>query len=240
MQTLDKKSPVPLYYQLYSILLKDINEGSRKVGDVLPTETELMETYGISRATVRQAIIMLVTKGYVERKKSKGTFIKEYEQNVLYKGRIRGFTAETKERQIPLRSIVLDKRIIPASKILSENLKILEGDSVFYIKRLRLINNEPNTLVEDYVPYKLCPDIEKIDFINDSLYETLENRYNIIPHHARRIFESIRPSSRDDIAMLDIIPNSSILFVESFVYLQDNMPLEYYTALVKGKYIVDV
>jgi GntR family transcriptional regulator len=240
LQILDKQSPVPLYYQLYSILLKDINESVYKTGDALPTEVELMETYGISRATVRQAIIMLVNKGYLERKKSKGTFVKEYEQNVIYKGRIRGFTAETKERQIPLRSIVLDKKIIPASGALCGNLKIAEGGLVFYIKRLRLINDEPNTLVEDYVPYYLCPDIEKIDFVNDSLYETLENIYRIIPHHARRIFESFRPSKKDDITALEIPPNSSILFVESFVYLQDNTPLEYYNALVKGKYIVDV
>jgi len=237
---LDKQSPVPLYYQLYSILLKRINDGEYRVGDPLPTEMELMESYSISRATVRQAIAMLVNKGFLERKKSKGTYVKEYDQFVRYKGRVKGFTAESKERSIPFDSKILDRRLIKASKAIGEYLHLKEGDPVFYIRRLRYINGDPNTLVEDYVPYKLCEGIEKMELDNDSLYETLERRFQLVPHHARRVFEGARPSSAEEIEMLGLNPNSTVLAVESFVYMEDGEPLEYYTAMVKGKYIVDV
>lgn len=237
---LDKQSPVPLYYQLYSILLKEIHDGTYRVGEALPTEARLMDAYEISRATVRQAIGMLVNKGYLEGKKSKGTYVKEYEQNVLYKGKVRGFTAETKERQIPLKSVILEKKVMPATKTIQECLGLGEGDLVFYLKRLRYINSEPNTLVEDYLPFKLCNGIEVMSLENDSLYETLEQRFHLLPHHARRIFESVRPSSKEEIELLSLTSTSSILAVESYVYMSNGDCLEYYTARVKGKYIVDV
>ena len=65
VNALDRNSPVPLYYQLYTILLKDINDGVFKPGDMLPTEVALMQQYSVSRATVRQAMQVLVQKGYV-------------------------------------------------------------------------------------------------------------------------------------------------------------------------------
>lgn len=237
---LDKQSPIPLYYQLYTMLLKDIHDGVYQVGDLLPTEARLKDLHSISRATVREAISMLVNKGFLERKKSKGTFVKEYDQMVLYKGKVKGFTAESKERQIPLESKILERRVIPATKTIQACLKLGEGERVFYIKRLRYINGEPNTLVEDYLPYRFCNGIEEMDLENDSLYETLETHFHLVPHHARRVFESVRPSSSEDITLLGLTPNSSILAVESFVYMSNGALLEYYTAKVKGKYIVDV
>jgi GntR family transcriptional regulator len=159
---------------------------------------------------------------------------------VLYAGKVKGFTAESKERQIPLQSVILDKMVAPATKAIQACLGLADGELVFSMKRLRYINDEPNTLVENYIPYKLCSGIESMHLENDSLYETLETHFHLVPHHARRIFESVRPSSREDIELLGLTPSASILAVESFVFMANGALLEYYTARVKGKYIVDV
>ena len=69
MATLEKNSPIPLYYQLYTILLNRIKMGELQPGDMLPTEVSLVEEYNVSRATVRQAILDLARNGYVVREK---------------------------------------------------------------------------------------------------------------------------------------------------------------------------
>lgn len=73
---LDRKSVVPLYYQLKEQLYDKIKSGELPSGSLLPSETELCDTYGLSRGTVRQAINMLAEKGYVTRERGKGTCVR--------------------------------------------------------------------------------------------------------------------------------------------------------------------
>ena len=74
---INKDVPIPLYYQLKNIIKTDIENGTLKTGDTIPTEMEIMSHYNISRFTVRQAISELVNEGYLLRKTSKGTFVTE-------------------------------------------------------------------------------------------------------------------------------------------------------------------
>ena len=238
---LDKSSPVPLYYQLYSLLLKDIKAGELKPGDMIAPEVMLMQQYNVSRGTVRQAILDLVKNGYIYREKSKGSFVKEPNNNVVYADRIKGFTAITsKGGKIPLKTIVLAKDIIIPPKHIAENLRLEKDEKVFYIKRLRYINEEVNTFVEDYLPYKICPGIEKFEFKDASLYDILEKNYNVVPHHAQRTFESTKVLEEEELVKLEITHDMSVLRCESFVYNAKDEPVEYYVALIKGKYTVNV
>ena len=53
---LDKSVPIPLYFQLKTLLLDAIKRGDYPVNGMIPTEKELSEMFGISRTTVRQAV----------------------------------------------------------------------------------------------------------------------------------------------------------------------------------------
>ena len=72
---LNRDIPIPLYYQLKSILFEKIQNKLYREGDIIPTEAELQETYQISRSIVRQAIAELVQEGWLDRRTSKGTFV---------------------------------------------------------------------------------------------------------------------------------------------------------------------
>jgi ABC-type glycerol-3-phosphate transport system substrate-binding protein len=75
--TIDKNSKVPLYVQVKDYLLELIEKELRGKASKLPPEIEISRTFGISRATVRTAIMDLVKDGLIERVPGKGTFIKE-------------------------------------------------------------------------------------------------------------------------------------------------------------------
>lgn len=62
---------------LRNALLGSLQDGSLKVGDRLPSEPELIVKYGVSRATVREAIISLEQEGWLRRLQGKGTFVNE-------------------------------------------------------------------------------------------------------------------------------------------------------------------
>src|SRR6266487_2784197 len=70
---LDRRSSVPLYYQLQEILHQQIASGRFKVGDPLPSEGDLCRMFDVSRIVVRQALEVLEDDGEVVRMQGKGT-----------------------------------------------------------------------------------------------------------------------------------------------------------------------
>jgi ABC-type glycerol-3-phosphate transport system substrate-binding protein/DNA-binding transcriptional regulator YhcF (GntR family) len=71
----NRDSPIPLYYQLKVYFKDQMESGLLHPGDRLPTEMDLCEQFGISRAPVRQALTDLAKEGYVYRRPGRGTFV---------------------------------------------------------------------------------------------------------------------------------------------------------------------
>jgi DNA-binding GntR family transcriptional regulator len=72
---LDRRSSVPLYYQLQDILYHAIRSHTWSPGDRLPTEAELSAALGVSRAVVREALKILEDDGEILRRQGVGTFV---------------------------------------------------------------------------------------------------------------------------------------------------------------------
>jgi GntR family transcriptional regulator len=74
---LDRRSFVPLYYQLQEVIKEQIESGVWSPGEMLPSEPELARRYGISRIVVRQALGILEDDAQIVRVKGRGTFVAE-------------------------------------------------------------------------------------------------------------------------------------------------------------------
>ncbi len=72
---IDRDSPVPQYFQLQTWLIEQIEQGTFKPNDRIPTEEALVQMTGLARATVRQAVQNLVNMGYLSRRRRLGTFV---------------------------------------------------------------------------------------------------------------------------------------------------------------------
>ncbi len=65
----------PLHLQIYDSLRQRILDGEWRLGDALPAEPALGETYGVARGTLRQALAALEASGYISRQRGRGTFV---------------------------------------------------------------------------------------------------------------------------------------------------------------------
>ena len=63
---------LPAYMKIHDQIKKDIDEGSWKIGERLPSERDLAEEFAVSRMTLRQAISLLVEEGVLERRVGSG------------------------------------------------------------------------------------------------------------------------------------------------------------------------
>ena len=77
----------PLYQRITDALAAEIEAEGLKPGDQLPSETELMERFGVSRVTVRHALSQLVNRGLIYRRKGKGSFVRDPESGRVSQGR---------------------------------------------------------------------------------------------------------------------------------------------------------
>lgn len=77
---IDHSADRAVFRQLADLLRARIESGALAPGDPLPSELRLVEEYGISRTTVRQAIAQLRTEGLVRVERPRGTFVRVPEE----------------------------------------------------------------------------------------------------------------------------------------------------------------
>lgn len=238
---LNKKVPVPLYYQLKQLLLEEIQSGNFSENDCLPTEIELSTMFGISRPTVRQAINELVNEGYLSRLKGKGTFVTKPKINQEFVHIIENFNEGMLRKGIKPKTKVLDLKIIEADEELVQALEVEPGDKVIELLRLRYANDEPIVLVNTFIPYDLCPELLEVNLKEVSIYATFEKN-NLFIKKVRRIFEAQR-SSETDAQLLEIPEGDPLLYFETKARLSNGTVIEFSKLKYRGdrnKFVVEL
>src|SRR3989442_12850833 len=142
MNAIYRNSPLPRYYQLKEIMRERVRAGEWQPGDLIPSERELGETYGISRMTARQAITDLVNEGLFYREQGKGTFVSRNKitQQLIH---LTGFTEDIRARGQRPGTRVLSAEMRLADEPTAERLRINPGALIFHLQRLRLADGEP-------------------------------------------------------------------------------------------------
>jgi len=153
--TVDRTSPVPLYYQIAQQLERAIESGELPRGTQLGNEILLADQLGLSRPTVRRAIGFLVDRGLLVRKRGVGTQVvqprvrRPMELTSLYDDLAGGGQEPT------TRVLSLDK--VPAPDLVARALGLSDGDPVLAVERLRLAHGEPLAVLRNYLPADLVP-----------------------------------------------------------------------------------
>ena len=181
--SLDRTSPVPLYYQVATRLQQQIEDGSMPVGSRLENEVELADRLGVSRPTMRRAISYLVERGMLIRKRGVGTQVvhpkvrRPVELTSLYDDLLKsGQEPRTEIREIEIR---------PATDVVAEALGIAFGTEVTWIERLRYAGDEPLAIMHNAVPLDVLP-LRREDLERSGLYDLLRSAGHV-PRMANQI-----------------------------------------------------
>ncbi len=230
---LNKDVPLPLYYQIKQQLKEAIEAQVLKPDEALPSERELIDLYGVSRPTVRQATEELMNEGYLYRKRGLGTFIagpklKQELPSVL------GFTERmSRQGRVPTSRIISKGRLGSPGENVLERLALKPNDKVYQIKRLRLADNEPIQFETTNLPLEYFPKLAEIDLTNLSLYQFLRDEYGL---SVTRLRETLEPVVLGDYEskLLEVTKGSPAMLVQISAFAADGRAIEYSQALVRG------
>lgn len=232
MNVILQDSQVSLYKQLYTILRRGIGRGEWQPGDRMPSEAELIEAYGVSRITVRQAFDMLVQEGLVYRRRGSGTFVAiPTIQHGL--NRIISFTEDMQRRGLHPETEVIAVGLRPALLQIAENLYVAPGAELAVLERLRLADHEPMSLEISHLVHALCPGILDGDYAQTPLHEALNDRYDIRLTRAQQSIHAIA-ADRSLAGRLRVPAGAPLFYIERTSYDQMGTPVEYLQLYHRG------
>ena len=226
---------LPRYIQITESIRQEITSGSLPPHSKLSSEFELMKKYGVARATIRRALARLQEEGLTYSRRAVGSFVAEprVHQDLDH---LFSFTEFMAYRGLKAGSRLLQAEIRQLSEvnspILSE-LKLMVGERVIFVQRLRLGNDQPLVIANTCLPERLFPDFLSNDLEHKSVYEIMETRYGLKPDDAIQTFEAVT-LEEEDAALLTVAAHAPALLITRVGYAK-GVPVEYATDYYRGE-----
>lgn len=219
---LERSGPIPLYFQVSQRIEKAILSGELPVGSRLENEVALGERLGLSRPTVRRAIQEIVDKGLLVRRRGIGTQVVhgQVTRNVELTSLFDDLARSAKTPSTRLLSL----EIVPADAKIAEKLAVAEGSPALYIHRLRLADDVPMAVMENWLPEAFV-DMQPDDLVQHGLYQVLRSRGVTMRVARQRI--GARKATNEEAELLDIDRNSALLTMDRTAYDDSGRAIEF-------------
>jgi GntR family transcriptional regulator len=171
---------LPLYLKVQQDIEREMREGAWAPPAALPSEHELSQFYGVSRATIRQALQRLATRGLIYRQAGRGSFALPRKPSV-HLNRYISFTDDLTARGHVPGSRLIAVAVVPAEGLAAGGLGLAHGTPVMRLTRVRLADGVPVAYGNSYLRYDLVAGMENDGLSSPtfSLHAYLKSRFGI-------------------------------------------------------------
>lgn len=229
---LDDESYTPYYQQIVSQVRALVRAEKLREGEPFLSESEVARSLGISKMPVRQAFHKLRSEGLLVIRKGK--------RPVIGSGRLpwnfqelRGFTEEMRRRGLVPSARILSREVMKAEGDVAEALRLQNGETVYRLRRLRLVNGDAVAIVVSHLPLRLFPRIDQQNLENRSLYSIFENIYHRKLQWAEETIGAVS-ASEEDALTLETVPGAALLSIRETTFDTDRVAIEYSFSLLRG------
>ena len=197
---------------------------SMQPGKKLPSERDLIDRLGFSRATVQRAILDLEKEGYLYKINRKGTFIADRK---LHKSmnKLIGFQREVSQSGDVPTTQLLDFSVLAADRSISDKLGVQIGDKIYRTVRLRRKNGVPIIIDFSYFT-DFAFEGATAETLCQSIYEYIEDEKNLIISCANQVITAEMPPAKVG-RVLEMAPGKPVIRMDQTVYLADGRAFEY-------------
>lgn len=216
----------PLHRHVSETLRGDIARGRYKPGQVLPSEPDLTQLFGVSRSVVRQALATLQAEGLVERSHGRGTFVKPRELHRRVVQELDGLGAQISGEAGPVHTTVLEFELVAYESA------PWDGDSALRLMRLRSVDSEPVALIETYLP-PACAEFLNADVLNDASLHSLMRSSGMTLESSTRTVRAVAASAAEA-KHLDLGIGAPTLVLKGTTFDADDKPVEVFRTAHRG------
>ncbi|ENK0838052.1 trehalose operon repressor [Clostridium botulinum] len=214
------------YLAIYNEISNKIENNKIQSGEKLSSENEMMKEYNVSRDTIRKALNLLESNGYIQKVKGKGSFVIDINKFDFPVSGLTSFKELSTKMGVESNTLVKELKLMKPDNFLMKQLNLSKNDDVWKVIRVREINNKKIILDKDFFNKKYVPLLTK-DICENSIYEYLENELGLKISFAKKEI-TVQQATEEDKSYLDFENYNMIVVVKNYIYL-DDMSLFQYT-----------
>ncbi len=183
----------PLYLQVKRHILDNIGSGKWATSSRVPSENDIVKTFGVSRMTANRALRELRDEGVLVRIAGVGSFVADRHAHA-HPLEIRGIADEIRERGHVHRAEIVSLERVRAAAELAESFGVAARSELYCSVLVHFENNRPVQLEERYVQPTLAPDYLKMDFSRTTPFDYLSK---VAPlQEAEHLLRAVMPDDR--------------------------------------------
>lgn len=213
------------YVSIYNEIVSNIEDGTLEVNSKLPSESQLMSDYNVSRDTIRKALTLLAQNGYIQKLKGKGSFVLDINKFNFPVSGITSFNELAKTMDKEISTKVAELSLKAPSESIKHKLELEDSDYVWKVVRVRKIEGENIILDKDYLNANFVPTLT-LEVCNNSLYSYIEGELGLKISYAKKEI-TVQQATEEDKKHLDLGMDNMVVVVKSYTYLEDRSLFQY-------------
>ncbi|MES2889615.1 MAG: GntR family transcriptional regulator [Pseudomonadota bacterium] len=223
----EQRSPpsLTLHSRIREELRERILRGALQPHDRVPSESELMAHYGVSRVTVRQALGDLQSARMIVKVPGKGSFVaalKPFQEL----GRLQGFAEAMNSRGHDTFSRLIRLETVTAPDRVADRLQLPVGAQVTEVQRVRFLDGRPVSVDTTWLPLHLGGRLQRDDLVTRDIFLILETDLATPLGHADLALDAVGADARTA-SLLDLPPGSPVLHIERLTHDRNSRPVDY-------------
>jgi GntR family transcriptional regulator len=215
----------PLYQQIRDLLVRSLERGEWKPGELIPSEIELAARFQVSQGTVRKAVDELAAEHLVVRRQGKGTFVATHHEARAQYRFLRVVPDEGEP--VPAVSRVLECRRVRAPSDIARLLDLRAGDPLVYVRRLLTFDGTPVVLDDIWLPGPTFKGLtaERLAEYKGPLYGLFETEFGTRMIRAEERIRAVA-AEPEPAKLLQLAAGDPLLLVERVSYTYGERAVE--------------
>jgi GntR family transcriptional regulator len=209
-----RKNGLPAYKQIQGTIVKLLELGQLKPGDVVDSERELARIHGVSLMTARHALAGLEREGMVVRRRGSGTFVAPPK---IHFNKLMSYTEQMSGRGLAVSSKLLSLTVSDAEHEVAARLALPAAASLIKLERLRLGGDEPFAIETCYLSANEFAGLNRARLDRISLFSVLEHDYGLQIAHADEEVDATTVDPQTS-RLLGIPVGSAVLRIRQEIY----------------------
>lgn len=213
------------YEQIFKLLKQDILNETYQIDDYLPSEHKLVQTYKVSRDTIRKSLDLLQKAELIQKIRGQGSKVIKQAQIDFPVSNLTSYQELVQQHGINSKTNLIQLEKITVDKKLSNLTGFPEYRLVWRIVRQRVVDDVASVLDIDYLDKTLVPSLTR-EIAEQSIYAYLEEELGLRIAYAQKEI-TIDPATNRDQILMDIGTDQHVVSVKSKVYLADGQQFQF-------------
>ena len=225
-----RKDGMPAYQQIQGTIVKRLELGLLKPGDLVDSERELARIHGVSLMTARHALTALEREGLVVRRRGAGTFVAPPK---IHFNKLMSYTEQMSGRGLAVSSKLISLGVIETEQEIAARLSLPVASRLIKVERLRLGGDEPFAVETCYLSADDFNGLTRARLDRMSLFSVLEQEHGLQIAHSDEEVDATTADAHTA-RLLGIPVGAAVLRIRQQIYSVKAKPVLYVLGLYRS------